>query len=79
MRQIVEQQVAEIAGVQLAQACLVDGVEHRLALAICVERAFMGGSFGRRQPRFFQLVDQPGKAARGSSVSRRCLRPRSTA
>ncbi|MCY1173049.1 hypothetical protein D9M73_131980 [compost metagenome] len=60
----VQQQIAEIAGVERDQAGLIGGVEF-LPAAIGVEFALAGIDLRRREAFVLPAVDQPGKLARG--------------
>ena len=62
--QHVEQQVAEIAGVERFEAGLIGGVEF-LAAAIGVEFGFSGIEVGRSQPLVLPTVDQSGERTGG--------------
>jgi hypothetical protein len=77
-RQAVQQQVAEIAGVQRAQPFLVLAVElHRLTcrdLAAGIGRHLLG-----RQPAILPALDRGEDDARRPASCRRCARPRATA
>jgi hypothetical protein len=55
---VVQQQVAEVAGVQAAQAGLIGGVQ---ALALAVGEILAGGQFLRRPAAVLPVVDQAGQ------------------
>ena len=64
-RQVVQQQVAEVAGVQRPQPLLVGGVELAAACRGRSRRSPTAGTWSGRQPRFFQRWIDRRPAARG--------------
>ena len=78
-REIVQQQVAEIAGVQRLQALLVGGVELRHAAVGEARRASAAapGRASGRGPSSASIT--PSSSARRPALRRRCRRPRSSA